>query len=393
MLVVSTYIIFTPMPILTPEQIATLQTNIREAIMDANPDQALALLEDALPANRAKHNQVVLLKSRQSDIVQHTVNNTLSETQLEVMRNNLTSDILLFIDHLIVPDFLQQPAQRPGLKPGHLLYQVPAIMVLQNTYDCLVRVAEELSQVMEGIAEEEDIVVEDIGLSEVMEVEILDAGGTSNPAFDIMLLSDGEQVVDAYSYTEWVFNVRPIREGQHQLILKISVLLTIKGKERTKNVILRRPISVAAKVIKDAPPAQLRRVVALQDEKTAVPLAEETVDTGQFEPPMPPLIMVKELGSKAEAAVPKTTPTKPPTRRPEIRRKSKRSSFTSLAATLLFLVFAGIWLVTSDGMDGLFQKEAPDVGTTKPDPITLPPVTTDTLQAPKRLLPDSLKND
>jgi hypothetical protein len=378
------------MPIHTHEQLIDLQSKIREAIMEAKPDQALELLGEALPASRAKHNQVVLLKSRQSDIVQHTVNNTLSEEHLEVMRNNLTADILLFIDHLATSDFEPELTQRPGLKPGHLLYQVPTMMVLQTTYDCLVRVAEELNQVLERIAGEEDVVIEDIGLSEVMEVEILDSGGTDDPAFDIMLLSDGEQVVDAYSYTEWVFNVRPLREGQHQLILKISVLLTIKGKERTKNVILRRSISVSAQATKDATPAKLQRVVALKVEQTSFSLPEETAGAGSFEPPLLPSKSISTTEPAGEAGL--STPSPAPIRVPEVRQKSKRGALISLAATLLLLVFAGTWLIKSGNWGDLSPKDTPTVGPSNPD-IPSPTVTTDSLRAPKSLLPDSLEND
>jgi hypothetical protein len=374
------------MPNLTPEQLANLRTNVQEAIMAANPDLALERLKEALPEGRAKHDQALLLISRQSDIVLHTVNNTLSEEQLEVMRNNLTADILLFINHLTTADFGPKPAQRPSLKPGHLLYQVPAVMVLQTTYDCLVRVAEELSQVMEGIAKDEDVVIEDIGLSEVMEVEILDGGGSDDPAFDIMLLSDGEQLVDEYSYTEWVFNVRPLREGQHQLILKISVLLTINGKERTKNVILRRPISVSAKAPKNTLPATLQRVLPL---KTVAPsLVEEIVDNDRIIPPSKP---ISTAGADGGSTRPLPAPV--PTRQPDIRRKSQRGSLASLTATLLFLVFAGLWLVKSDGFEKLLPGDKPDVGTEKSDTIKDSSIIIDSLKASKSLPSDTLRND
>jgi hypothetical protein len=377
------------MPILTLEEIANLQTNVREAIMEAKPDQALELLDNALPAGRAKHSQVVLLKSRQSDIVLHSVSNTLSEDQLDILRNNLTADILLFIDHLTTADFEPKPAQRPGLKPGHLLYQVPTVMKLQTTYDCLIRIAEELNQVLEGLAGEDDIVVEDIGLTEVMEVEILDPGGADNPVFDIMLLSDGEQVVDEYSYTEWVFNVRPLQVGEHQLILKVSVMLTVKGKERTKNVILRRPISIMAKVTEEAPPAKLRRMIASQDETRTSPPDEEVTESIQLPPNYE--ILDKALGSAAPPELVKPPPAPAP--RPNFNRKPKRRSFLSLAATLLLLVFAGIWIVQSDGLKNIIHEELPNRGNTDPDNPITPLDSLENIRKLKRLRTDTLKID
>jgi len=379
------------MPILTPEEIANLQTNVRKAIMEAAPDEALDLLVKVLPNARSKYDQVLLLKSRHAEIVQHDVNNTLSEEKLDLLRNNLTADILLFIEHLTTADFQPKPAQRPGLKPGHLLYQVPTVMKLQTTYDCLVRIAEELNQVLEGLDGEEDIVVEDIGLTEVMEVEILDPGGADNPAFDIMLLSDGEQVVDEYSYTEWVFNVRPLQEGEHQLILKISVLLTVKGKERTKNVILRRPISIMAKATEEAPPAKLRRMIPSEDQTLISLPGEEVTETEIFELPPNYEILDKVLGSGAPPELVKPPPAPAPS--PNFSRKSKRRSFVSLAATLLLLVFAGFWLVQSDGFNNIDQGNTPKTGTTDPKTPVFPKDSANNLRTRKRLLPDSLKID
>ncbi|WP_020567323.1 hypothetical protein [Neolewinella persica] len=380
------------MPILTQEEIVNLRTHVREAIIQANQDHALELLSEALPVGRAKHNQVVILKSRQSDIVLHTVNNTLSEERLDILRNNLNADILLFIDNLTTADFEPKPAHRPGLKPGHLLYQVPTNMILHKSYDCLVRIAEELNQVLEGLAGEENLVIEDIGLSEVMEVEILDPGGTDNPVFNIMLLSDGEQVVDAYSYTEWVFNVRPLQEGEHQLILKISVLLTINGKERAKNVILRRPISIVAEAAEEAPPAKMRRMIASENEtKISMPVTEET-EAERFEPPPNYEMFDKPLGSGAppEVVMPAPVPSPAPVPRPNFKRKPKRRSFLSLAATFLLLVVAGVWLVQFDGSKKYIEQD-PNVGEMNPDSSVYPMDTIKGLQVPKRLLPDSLE--
>lgn len=382
------------MPELTPEQMLVLQTNVREAIMEARPDMALRLLEEALPTGRAKHNQVVLLKARQSDILLHTINNTLSDERLEVMRNNLTADILLFIDHLTTADFAPQAALRPGLKPGHLLYQVPTMMVLNSTYDCLVRVAAELNQVLEGIASEEDVVVEEIGRSEVMEVEILDPGGKENPVFNIMLLSDAEQVVDEYSYTEWVFSVRPLQEGEHQLILKISVLLTINGKERTKNVILRRPISITAAEMTTTTRAKFVRVINTTAEEEGLnydqPEVLPRLDAKSSTPiPQP----TAESGAPEDFQAPPSTPP-PPIHYPDIdiQRKPKRRSFLSLAATVLLLVFAGVWLSRSGGWEKFMPENDPSPGSDSVDTIQSRD-SIDRLNLEKRLLPDTLEID
>lgn len=327
------------MSLISVQDIEVLQAKVRQAIMDADPNKALDALLAALPPGRAKHNQVLVLKSRQAEILRHTIGNTLSEDQLSILRNNLTADTLLFNDHLTLEDFAPAAAHRPELRPGHLLYRIPTSMVVAQTYDCLIRVAHELAQVMQGIASEEDVVVEEISLAEVMEVEILDPGSSSGPAFNITLLSDGEQFVDEYSYTEWVFNVRPLVAGSHQVILKISVLLTVNGKERTKNVVLRRPVTVVADAVEAAAPALMRRLV------TTGPL-EEVAEAA--ETPRPPKVAPSDLEVvqpyRENPPLPPPIPV-PSAPAPQRRKKPAGLRFLSIAATLLLLAVTAIWVM------------------------------------------------
>jgi hypothetical protein len=276
------------MPIITPEQLSELQDQIRLAVADADLEAAFHLLEDALPAGRPKANQVTLLNGRANDILDFDINNTLSTDQLSILRNELRLDLLTFVDHLTLHDFSTEAStSRPELKPGHLLYRVPPKMAVREMHTCLVRIAHLLNQVLEGLPFDDSITLEEIPVSEVMEVEILDPCPSGNPAFDILLLSDGEQVVDEFMATEWVFNVRPLREGQHELVLKISVLITVGDKERTKNIILSRPITVAAKLGEEVEPPLIRVMDPPQYAAEEMVASDPPASPAQFEPPPP----------------------------------------------------------------------------------------------------------
>jgi len=187
------------MPITTHDQLEALRAEVREAIVHSITE-ALALLTKDLPTGRAKHNQVVLLSSRASDIANHDINNTLVPDLLDVLRNELRRDVLTFTDHLTLTDFGPEAPARPELKPGHLLYKVSPKMTLRETYECLIRIAHQLSHVLEGIELDDSVSFEELPIAEVMEVEVIDPSPEGKPAFDILLLSDGEQLVDEFSF-------------------------------------------------------------------------------------------------------------------------------------------------------------------------------------------------
>lgn len=386
--------------------------------MKADTDQALATLLSAIPSSRPKHNQVLLLAGRMADIYKYEVGNTLAHDKIEVLRNDLRMDILLFTDRLNLLDFSEEAPPRPELKPGHLLYKVPPKMQLREPQDCLVRIAHQLDHLLEGIAVDESVHIEDLPVAEVMEVEVLDPSASSEPSFDILLLSDGEQLVDAYSYTEWVFQVRPLRLGQHQLILKISVLITVEGKERTKNIILRRAIEVTAEALSlaEVPLTRLEYVeadrVAFPDTASGGSLGDllgevetgEVPDLGgllgqvlgeipkkgpageiQMPPPVPPPSAPQPAPMDAAAPAPPAAEVRLP------RRKKPRRSWMSIAATILLLALGGWWVARSSFSND-FTPTNPgdnktDSGVVRPEPDSpvAPPTQPDSLAIPDSL--------
>lgn len=342
------------MPINTLEQLSELQEQIRLAVADADLETAFHLLEDALPTGRPKANQVTLLNGRANDILDFDINNTLSTDQLAILRNELRLDLLTFVDHLTLYDFSAEAStNRPELKPGHLLYQIPPRMAVRETHKCLVRIAHLLNQVLEGLPFDESISLEEIPVSEVMEVEILDPCPSGIRSFDILLLSDGEQVVDEFMATEWIFNVRPLREGQHELVLKISVLITVGDKERTKNIVLSRPITVAAEVAAEVEPPLIRVMEPPQI------MAEEMV---AFEPPIASSYSASPPPAPAPSGSSLPTPKKAsaggdespivhaPSPSPVPERKSGRKQYgawMNMAGLALLLVVATFLLLPS----------------------------------------------
>jgi hypothetical protein len=94
---------------------------------------------------------------------------------------------------------------------------------------------------MEGLTEQPGDVLKDLRISDVMGVELLDAGSS---AFTVRTVSDTVQFVEKDLYTEWLFYVTPLKAGTHPLLLKISVIEIRNGIERKRNVVLEETVEV-----------------------------------------------------------------------------------------------------------------------------------------------------
>ncbi len=245
-------------------------------------------------------------------------------------------------------------------------------MQLRQQHECLVRVAHRLEQVLQGLEQDQLVVTETVPVAEVMEVEIIDPSPTDARAFEILLVSDGEQLVDQYSYTEWIFYVRPLLEGQHDLVLKVSVLLTINGKERTKNIVFRRRIAVGTSAAAEPTDADLRRVIA-------VPPADSGQEAAFPPPPVAPRMPTRGGGTKAEEPkmpyVPYAQPAPPPEKARSPRSTRPLRRWLSVAASLLVVVLAGWWVVQTTGGEQLSPSDQRPPVTAEPPsrPDIIPP--------------------
>ncbi|HNP21288.1 MAG TPA: toll/interleukin-1 receptor domain-containing protein [Panacibacter sp.] len=133
---------------------------------------------------------------------------------------------------------------------GKILYDIPDSMKLNKQQKCVVRIAKDELTAKDSDTFTDAVKMEDIVLSGVMKVELIDIA--EPPHFTIKTISSAEQEVDAESYTEWLFWVTPLLSGVFDLILKVSVIKTIEGKERRKDLVFEKAINIAA-AAEDAP--------------------------------------------------------------------------------------------------------------------------------------------
>lgn len=232
-------------PMITPAELSALQRTLRDILPD--PDQGvfavLAALKNALPEQTEKYNAVFQLETRLNAVNKDRIRGVLSQEDLDLAYNRITADVLDLIDGLKTTDFDPKTADSSVEdKAGSILYRIPHTMEVEEEHKCVVRLAFDVETVIRNIEITKDTVVKDVRVSEVMEVELLDPN--ASPCFAIRRLNSVEQFLEKNDYTEWIFFVKPLVLGTLPLLLKVSVIEIINGKERPKEIVLEELINV-----------------------------------------------------------------------------------------------------------------------------------------------------
>lgn len=223
--------------------LATLQSSLRKLIVESIVD-CFAEIKKHLPEFSSKFSALLLLESRLNAANLQNIEGTISEDDLQLRYNQIRADLLLFINALEVNDFSLPVAGVPAAKTGSLLYKIPTKMTLQKETKCVVRLAFEKESIIRNIELNSDVQIKSVRVAEVMQVELIDP--TEPHPFSIRSISDEEQFVEKGDYSEWCFYVKPLLEGTFPLVLKISVLEVVMGKERLRNLTYEENIQITA---------------------------------------------------------------------------------------------------------------------------------------------------
>lgn len=326
-----------------------LKSALRKLIVDSIVD-CFAELKKHLPEFSSKFSALLLLESRLNDANLQRIEGTLSDDDLQLRYNQIRADLLLFINALEVNDFALPVAGTPKAKSGSLLYKIPTRMQLQQETKCVVRLAYDKAVIIRNIELSDDVRIKPVRVSQVMQVELLDP--TEPRPFAIRPMSDEEQFLETDDYTEWVFYVEPLLEGTFPLVLKISVVEIVMGKERLRNLTYEESIQITAMpageaepefkptgVTLDAPADSATRGLdapaAAEAEEMVLPEVEEMILPA---PPAPAPQVLPPIERK-----PQTDPL-PPTP----RRRSMLPMLATLASVLLVLTVAIFTVLTSN---------------------------------------------
>jgi hypothetical protein len=131
--------------------------------------------------------------------------------------------------------------------PGVLVYHIPDTMSVFTDYMVKIRIirAKDTTNIniTSNIGGKNQVQV--IKTTEKMYVDLIDSSPDSS--FVIKKINDNEQLVDSNDYTEWVYSVRPIKNGDKKLSLVISI---IKGANK-KQIVYSDTIYVKDNIVKE----------------------------------------------------------------------------------------------------------------------------------------------
>ncbi|MEP0713569.1 toll/interleukin-1 receptor domain-containing protein [Algoriphagus sp.] len=228
---------------------------------------------------------------------------------------------------------------KPKSNYGKILYHIPDLMQIQEWTRCIVRLAWDELLLTENLTiPDTEKEIDDIRMGEVMQVCIEE--GRDGNTFEIQSLSSKEQIILVDDYTEWLFDIKALREGTFTLVLRVTLLQIIEGfGERKKDIVLERNVTTRALAPETLPVFEAASVsLAKPIPHTSVGSAADIHEylereDGEFSPqkttiPDPPI--------KAAPSMPA-----PPNKKPKsVLRKLMpyAASITLLIAAILFIL-------------------------------------------------------
>jgi len=119
------------------------------------------------------------------------------------------------------------------LSGGRVVYKIPQQMVIGSISHVVLRIAKSRTTISVFDDLEGTVMTSEIPVSQTMEVKLIDPSASTNKYFDIIPDNDGVQLIedDSTTYTEWSWNVTPIRAGNSSLKIVVSVIRDGNKKE------------------------------------------------------------------------------------------------------------------------------------------------------------------
>lgn len=213
------------MPLAQP--IAALRQELNKLLADDDLPAGLKMCKELLPETGEKFKLILAMQAQLQQLNKDNIKGKITQEEYARRLAIIVDAFITFASELETVDF-DPPAVDPdaetqnGAQTGQVLYHVPHSMALRKASMCTIRVAIDEDAILEDIIIDKDThLKEKIEVSERMSAEIL---GTESQIFDILSLNSKDQRVHPTGYTQWLFRVIPLLEGEHQLLVKVSLL-------------------------------------------------------------------------------------------------------------------------------------------------------------------------
>lgn len=227
------------------------KTDSKAKILEGELDEVFDFLEAYLEKNGVLLlNDLLLLRARHRRIQKDQLAGVLDYSTYQTGLNALVRELVYFIDQVPAASTTGQPIEHKRRK-GKVLHDIPSSLPLQKLTKCIIRIGETEELVLEDFQSKESTVIEEISIGKDMAVELFELGNGGN--FEILSINSAAQSVDSFEATQWLFYVRPLKEGTHLLFLKISIVHQVDGKELTKETVLEHQVKVTTEVPEAVP--------------------------------------------------------------------------------------------------------------------------------------------
>lgn len=232
---------------------------LKEGLAKKGITYVLKYLKEMLPTEVPKYDVLIQIEGEYRDVKMKMLEGLLSQEAIEQANARIRRRIIDFINSLEPEDFIRgakgsQFEEQGDIKKGHILYQVPGRMKLNEEARCLVRIAFDKAALVDDIDINDDTELRsEVRISDYMKVEIIDPSAT--PVFVIRSTSEPIQFIDLDDYTEWRFYVKPLQAGKHILELKVNVILLINEREVLREKTLEESVMIIAEDVPEEEPA------------------------------------------------------------------------------------------------------------------------------------------
>ncbi len=115
--------------------------------------------------------------------------------------------------------------QSTDLSEGRIVYKIPNIMKVRSTYKVLVRISK--SKIVISLCDSlsGEVRTSKIPITETMEVKLIDISPKDDKAFEIVDGNSAVQMIEnGDTYTEWSWDVTPVKVGNSKLKVVVSII-------------------------------------------------------------------------------------------------------------------------------------------------------------------------
>lgn len=223
-----------------------LDRRIRDLIGKGEIEQALAALYHYFTgiSDKVQLEQVIALQAELAHLKDYEQRGSLTFEEACTLRARIATRTLSMLD-VFQGNTTGQPAEAQAVRAGRLLHNIPPVMKTGALQTCRVRIATKDYQLRQRFYNPYDvrpITLERIG--DKMEVEI----ESSDPdAFYIKRCNPHlQQPVEPDIATEWVFDVIPQKNGNHKLLLKVTIVQEQNGAVTHRDHVITIGVEVSA---------------------------------------------------------------------------------------------------------------------------------------------------